>query len=118
MNWIQACDAVVDQGNDDMGCFRVRDGILAIGVQQHFIETSEDGVCLEFPSFSLDRLFETALLSRMIFRSHDTLLVRVAWSGVRRWYQHRRTPLLLLRARMWRESDVTVYRTRAPLLLD
>ena len=64
---IQPCDGVVDEGCDDVGCFRVRDGVLAIGVQQHFVETPEDGVCLEeLPSLGLDRLFEAALLSRMI----------------------------------------------------
>jgi hypothetical protein len=30
---IQSCDAVVDEGCEGVGCFGVRDGVLAIGVQ-------------------------------------------------------------------------------------
>jgi len=59
-----------------VGCFGVLNGIFAIGVQQHFVETPEDGVCLQkLAAFRLDRLLETALLSRMISISLGNLLV-------------------------------------------
>jgi hypothetical protein len=59
-----------------VGCFGVLDGVVAIGIQQHFIETPEDGVRLQkLAAFGLDRLLETGLLSRMTLLSHGNLLV-------------------------------------------
>ena len=79
-----------------MGRFGVLDGVFAIGVQQHFVEAPEDGVCLQkLAAFRPDRLLETALLSRIISISHGNLLVVgvVRRSAVAVIY--RRTPLLL-----------------------
>jgi hypothetical protein len=76
-----------------VGCFGVLDGVFAIGVQQHFVETLQDGVRLQkLRAFGLDRLLETGLLSRIISVSHGNLLVVgvVRRSAV---CLHRRTPL-------------------------
>jgi hypothetical protein len=57
-------------------CRKGREQASGAGLQQHFVETPEDGVRLEeLPSFRFDRLLETALHWRMILLSHDTLLV-------------------------------------------
>jgi hypothetical protein len=59
-----------------VGCFGVLDGVFALGVQQHFVETLQDGVRMQkLAAFGLDRLLETGLLSRMILLSHGNLLV-------------------------------------------
>jgi hypothetical protein len=40
-----------------VGCFGVLDGVFAIGVQQHFVETLQDGIRLQkLAAFGLDRL--------------------------------------------------------------
>ena len=56
---IESLDRFIDHDRREVGRFRVEHGVLAIGVEQDFVETVEHAVDVEQPAaFGFDGLFE------------------------------------------------------------
>ena len=52
-------DRFIDHDRREVGCFRIEHGVLAIGVEQDFVETVEHAVDVEqSAAFGFDGLFE------------------------------------------------------------
>ena len=58
---IEPRDRFVDHDRREMGRFRVNHGVLAIGVEQDFVETKEHAVDMQQPAaFGFDDLFKAS----------------------------------------------------------